>query len=206
MSDRYSNRFYSRALKRHGSGPRAVGWQDEAAQSDRFAALDSALPLAGSRVLDVGCGIGAFCRHMRATGRNWQYTGIDPVPEMIAKAQAAYPDCAFHAASLEEASDGGLFPPQSFDYVVASGTFSRNGTCDAGYVAGFARRMFGLCRRAIAFNSLSSAFDGNQFKGFSVDPAVLFPLLLDITDDIGMEHSPTTGDVLFVLRRRGDSA
>lgn len=200
MTDPESARFYARANKRHQSGPRAVGWKTARAQRLRFEALDDALGLAGCRVLDVGCGVGDLCAFMDERKCQMEYVGIDEVPEMITTARAQFPGREFHHSSLASAP----FDPKSFDVVLASGTFSRLGQCDAAHVAGFAAQMFGLCRRAIAFNSLSQSFARNEHKGFALDPAEIITPLLDISPWLGMEHTPETGDVTFVLRRAPD--
>src|SRR5690242_14904862 len=43
---------------------------------------------AEERVLDVGCGTGELLKRLRATHRDAHLAGIDPVPEMLAVAQA----------------------------------------------------------------------------------------------------------------------
>ncbi|HKD75746.1 MAG TPA: class I SAM-dependent methyltransferase [Ktedonobacterales bacterium] len=58
---------------------------------DLVALLD---PKQSDRILDLGCGTGHLTHAIDASGA--QVVGIDASPEMIATAQAAYPDIAFH--------------------------------------------------------------------------------------------------------------
>lgn len=204
MSDAESDRFYASAAKRHRSGPLAVGWSGIEAQEGRFAMMDAALDFDGARVLDVGCGLGALAGYLRDRGRRIDYVGIDTVPRMIHSARTTYPEDDFHRTDLAGAVADGLFEPMSFDYVVASGTFSRRGACDAGFVVEFAELMFGLCSSAAAFNSLSSRFARNARRGFAVDPAEIAVPLMDIGGALTMRHCADLGDVSCVLRRAAE--
>lgn len=56
-------------------------------------------PLAGKRVLDVGCGRGALARALVARGG--EVSGIDPSSEAIRMAQEAVPQARFAAAGAE---------------------------------------------------------------------------------------------------------
>lgn len=51
------------------------------------------LPPPPSRILDLGCGNGAFSRHLHHLG--YQVTGIDPSPSGIAQARTACPQATF---------------------------------------------------------------------------------------------------------------
>lgn len=203
MSDALSDAFYRAAVRAHGHGPQAVGWSTACAQRSRFRIIDEALDLHGARLLDVGCGLGAMYEYLREHGRAVEYVGIDPVPEMIARARERLPDAEFHELSLEQAREDARIEFGSFDFVVASGIFSRRGRCSPARVAFAARLMFEACREAAMFNSLSARIARNRGRGFRVDPAEVCALLLDITPHLAMRHDPGIGDVAFTLRRAG---
>jgi ubiquinone/menaquinone biosynthesis C-methylase UbiE len=83
----------------------------------RLAALSSARP--GDRVLDVGCGTGYFTRVMaEAVAPGGTAVGIDPSPEVIARARSStrLPNCTF-AEGIAEALDT---EDESYDVVVSS--------------------------------------------------------------------------------------
>jgi SAM-dependent methyltransferase len=69
-------------------------------------------PRAGARLLDVGCGNGAFLRAMRAAG--WEVSGIDPDPAAVAAARAAGLDVR------EGELTAAAYEPGSFDAVTLS--------------------------------------------------------------------------------------
>ena len=201
MCDESNGDFYRRALRRHGTGPKAVGWTSGRAQADRFRIIDEAVDLDGARILDVGCGLGALYDYLAARGRRIDYVGIDAVPGMVSRARAMCPEGEFRATSLEGLHAAAACAPHSFDYVVASGIFARRADCSMDTVLRTAEVMFGLCRRAVVFNSLSARSPRNARRGFAIDPADALPGLMEITPALAMSHHPRIGDVSFVLRR-----
>ncbi|MFT3662293.1 MAG: class I SAM-dependent methyltransferase [Gordonia sp. (in: high G+C Gram-positive bacteria)] len=65
---------------------------------DDVDALDLALISGWARriegpILDVGCGPGQWTHHLRELGCD--VSGLDPVPEFVARARADHPDCEF---------------------------------------------------------------------------------------------------------------
>lgn len=89
----------------------AVGWT-ESGQADRFAAVLAHLDLqAGDRVLDYGCGLGAFADWLPD---NIGYVGFDWSDGMVARAAAERPARAFTSG----------FPALKFSHVVAVGCFN----------------------------------------------------------------------------------
>ena len=87
----------------------------------REAFLDTAQVRAGDRVLDVGCGTGSLALvAKRRVGQSGTVVGIDPSPEMIAraraKADAAGLAIEFHLAPAQQLP----FPDASFDVVLST--------------------------------------------------------------------------------------
>ena len=81
-------------------------------------ALRALLPkLPGSRVLDLGCGFGWFCRWARAEGAA-RVLGIDASEKMLARARAATSDAAI--AYLQADLERLRLEPASFDLAYSS--------------------------------------------------------------------------------------
>jgi len=83
--------------------------------------LPDAVKRAGS-VLDVGCACGGFSAIMESFNEKINYTGIDIVPEMLARAGARHEGAAFAAAAGHQLP----FASQSFDLVHCSGATHLN--------------------------------------------------------------------------------
>ena len=100
-----------------GWGPVADDYAAHAAISaynalyDRPAMLDLLGPVAGKRILDVGCGPGLYAEELVQRGA--EVTGLDQSPEMIALARARLGEAAdFHVHDLAQPLDwleGGSF-------------------------------------------------------------------------------------------------
>jgi 2-polyprenyl-3-methyl-5-hydroxy-6-metoxy-1,4-benzoquinol methylase len=96
----------------------AAAWiavQGEAGDFGRLHVLDAPMlalveQLAPSRVLDVGCGEGRFCRLL--SQRGIATTGIDPTAALIARARALHPDGDYREEAAENMAGS------SFDLVV----------------------------------------------------------------------------------------
>lgn len=77
-------------------------------------------PLAGARVLDLGCGYGWHCRYAAEMGAS-RVVGVDVSERMLAEAarRNALPNIEYLRSSIESAS----FPADSFDVVLSSLAF-----------------------------------------------------------------------------------
>jgi ubiquinone/menaquinone biosynthesis C-methylase UbiE len=69
-------------------------------------------PLAGKRLLDIGCGAGALVRSL--SDRGARVAGVDPNPEAVAVARESVPDGTFQTARAEALP----FADASFDGAV----------------------------------------------------------------------------------------
>jgi len=95
--------------------PRSVSGQDGAPE---WPSLRAMLPgLDGARVLDVGCGLGWFCRWARENGAV-SVLGLDISERMLARARAATPDTAVTYARMD--LENAVLAQGSFDLAYSS--------------------------------------------------------------------------------------
>ena len=160
---------YESALRAHGATARGMDWKDERSQRLRFEVLLEGLGVAGRTLHDVGCGGGHLYDHLRERGIDARYRGTDLSAEMIAAAHARHPAVSFERADLLVDE---LAPA---DVLVTSGLFHvKLANSDAAwdeFVRDMLRRMFALCRHAIAFNLVSARVDYRIPELFYSDPA-----------------------------------
>ena len=87
--------FYEDLVARYGYNFRALNRGSAQSQEGRFAILAGIAPLAGTRLLDVGCGLGDFRLWLLCHGIAVDYHGIDIAPRMVEAAKNRQPDAVF---------------------------------------------------------------------------------------------------------------
>ncbi|AZO80971.1 MULTISPECIES: class I SAM-dependent methyltransferase [unclassified Bosea (in: a-proteobacteria)] len=169
------DQYYTGKLRTFGATPNGVDWRDEASQHRRFAQLlrqiDRSQPIS---IAEIGCGYGALVEYLRLSGLDFSYVGCDISPEMVAAAEAA------HAGDAAVSFIAGTEPPESADYVLASGIFNvRFGYDDAvwtNFVHSTLDAMAAKARRGFAFNALTGFSDADRKEArlWYPDPGQLF--------------------------------
>ncbi|MEN8161169.1 MAG: class I SAM-dependent methyltransferase [Myxococcota bacterium] len=159
---------YEAALRRHGPSARGVDWKDEESQQLRFALLSEVCDLEGKSLHEIGAGVGHFCDFLREHRRSVDYSGSDLSEAMMEAARARHPDVCF------ERRDVLTDPPQrSYDVVACSGVFHvklQHSEAEwLSFVHATLRRMFEMCRIAIAFNLMSDRVDFRSNDLFYAD-------------------------------------
>ncbi len=77
-------------------------------------------PLAGKRVLEVGCGTGELLRAVWRDAKPARLVGLDPDPGMLAQAEAKFRGSGVAAELLRGWAEALPFPDGSFDVVLSS--------------------------------------------------------------------------------------
>lgn len=191
--ERATIQAYTELLARHGNDVRSLNWGSRASQEKRFEVLLSPGVPAGARILDVGCGLGDLCGWLERRGLEVDYHGIDLTPAMIERARLLHPRGRFEVCDLlrEDA------PPA--DIVVASGIFCTRQNDPWGYMQAMIRRMFGLSREFLAFNSLSTWFGSPDAGEFHADPVETLLLGRTLASRLSLHHHYHPRDFTMIL-------
>lgn len=199
--DDAATRDHFDALARaHGGSVKAVDWGSRASQELRFEVLSSIGNLHGARVLDVGCGQGDLAAWLAQRGVACDYHGIDLSPAMIELARARQPGRSFELRNLLD--DDFTLWTRRFDFVIASGIFYLRRHAAADYQRAMIERMFALCTRGLAFNSLS-AWDTrpNDALEYRADPMLTLAMATRLTERLSLRHDYHPGDFSILLWR-----
>ena len=146
------------ALKRNGFHPNALFWSNKDVQELRFEVLAASGIQSGNSLLDIGCGFGDFSEYLMQKNISVDYTGIDISKDLLEVGQQNYPQIKLIEADLFDFNP----KPQSYDYVMLSGTLNRKFMGNQGaesatdYSYTVIRRMFKTCKQGIAFNLLDA--------------------------------------------------
>jgi SAM-dependent methyltransferase len=145
---------YAALLDQHRDGPRAVGWHSAHVQMASFAqlaAMDGMAP--GARVLDVGCGLGAFKTFLDQRGLEVDYTGWDVCAPLIEAARQRHPGVRFDARDLLQAPGD-----ERFDVVVCAGALNLRLRDHEDWAGRMLQAMFDRCRVGMGVSLLSACF------------------------------------------------
>lgn len=183
--ERYGARF-----ARHGAAVKALGWDTAAHQRARF--TRAAELLAGSSVLDVGCGFGDFYGFLQERGQApGRYEGLDLLPAFAAEAQRR------HGGRGASFSAGDFFagtPRPRADTVIALGILNFRLASPAdnyAYVRLFLKRALASARRRVIFDGISRrrAPGWPEEKAiFYADPARIAALVADASPSFRLMH------------------
>jgi SAM-dependent methyltransferase len=187
-------RYFDQRLAAHGPTVQAVDWGSPASQRARFEVLAAVGPLAGSRVLDVGCGLGDLWPYLQSVAPSAQYEGWDLNPRMVAAAAARFPGVTFRAQDVTAADA----PAERFDWVLASGLFYLR---DETFLAAAVERLFARCRRGVAFNTLSAWAERQTPGELYAEPARVLETCGRLTPRVTLRHDYLPHDFTVYLYR-----
>lgn len=142
--------YYLPKLKDEKSDSECLGWENKQAQELRFKVLERVI-FTGASILDVGCGLGNLYDYLNERGYNFEYTGIDILPEMIVRAKAKNAEPEFICGNLFKED---LFNGKKFDIVYASGIFNIELGNNDEFLRNALLKFISLSNKAVVFNLL----------------------------------------------------
>jgi SAM-dependent methyltransferase len=183
-------------LEKYGDTPEAAGMSLEG-QRFRFGKLMEIAELRNRRVLDLGCGIGAFCPFLVEKFGQLDYTGIDLVPEMVAFAAQKYPRARFLCRDLfADPLD------ETFDYVLISTVFNCAFSGEDEYMKELLTLAFKYCTRGLGFNFLSTYVNFTDPEMAYYNPAQVLDFCIgNLTPKVVMHHHYERVDVAVFAYR-----
>ncbi len=131
-------------------GVQALGYRHQDSQSLRFKALADMAVLDHHTVLDVGCGHGDLKGYLDTRFHNFNYIGIDFMPEFIATAQQRYgqrPACFFCTSDFTTSD----LPPA--DYIFACGVLAYRSQ-NPQFHEHMIEKLFHSAQKGLGFNML----------------------------------------------------
>ena len=187
---------YRGLFQKYGDSPEATGMSSEG-HHFRFQKLTEIADLRNRRVLDLGCGIGAFYPFLTKKFGDLEYTGIDIVPEMVAFAAKKYPRARFLCRDLvNESLD------ETFDYVLISTVFNKAIPDSHGFMRELLTVGFKHCELGLGFNFLSTYVNFSDQEMAYFDPAdVLDFCIRNLTRKVVIHHHYERVDVAVFAYR-----
>ena len=189
--------LYRSLLSEHGDSFLSLDWGSKESQIKRFEILADIGINDGDSLLDVGCGLADFNEWLKKFRPGVNYSGIDITPEMIIRARTRFPDDDFINASIFDVE----LPEKKYDFVVASGIFFFRKEKPLEYMLQVINNMFRLCKKGIAFNSLSVWAKNKTDGEFYADPFEVIDYCRTLSPFIDLRHDYHLGDFSVYIYR-----
>ena len=191
-------KYYHAQLHQHHEPEKRVGWKTAESQRVRFEALTWVAPMKKSKILDVGCGLGAFWGYLKEQEISVQYTGTDLFPNVIQEAKKLYPDARFEARHILDRP----YPARSFDYSFLSGVFNVKVQDNWVYMRAMLKQTLRQTKKAVAFNALNAESGLKESNRFMVTPKelVAFGRSLGVKRTHLLDHYHHLDLTLFLYR------
>jgi SAM-dependent methyltransferase len=187
--------FFRLHVRLYGNDWRALGWQSRRTQHRRFAVLTEIGPLAHTRVLDVGCGLGDLYGYLQTQDIPTTYTGYDLLPDMIERARQRYPQVRFEIRDVLQ----GL-GEESFDYILSSGAFNIHFGDNLQAVQDVLRDMLAHCSRGVAINFLKRTPDASRDPIFQYyDPQEMLTFCQSLCAQVRLREGYLPNDFTLYL-------
>jgi len=138
---------YQRRFKKFGRDPRALQWRNKQAAEKRYREVVAEIDFEGKTVLDVGCGFGDIIPHIESKAKNFEYTGVDLVPEFVEEARKLHPRQNFQVRDYFNDP-----MEQRFDVILSVGTLNGNVKDNMGYRKESIKTMFERAGEVLAFD------------------------------------------------------
>jgi len=166
---------FRRQIDQYDDPARACSWRDADVARRNFAAVSQLFAHETNpfSVYEVGCGFATLGEFLSEHYPLATYSGSDLLPEMIDRAKAR------NTAANVEQRDILVNPPvQQYDYVVISGLFNLRMSNDDEswftFVKSMLRAAFGIAKKGLASNFLTSYVDFKRELGYYQEPGRVF--------------------------------
>jgi len=197
LAKEYVVSYYDRMLHIFGDRPESLRWTPRGQHARYEAMLDIAATIAGSKILDFGCGKGDFYQFLKDKRIEPQYTGLDINENLIALAREKFAGVRFEVCDLERHALS-----EEFDYIFLCGVFNLKVQGVDDLIRDTLKKLFPCCRIGLAFNGLSSHARQKASEIHYTSPEDLLGFALDdLSPFVIMRHDRIPDDfTMFVYR------
>jgi SAM-dependent methyltransferase len=173
---------YSERLKKYGYSPRTLGWP-KGRHRLRYFILLSQWPLAGTEILDFGCGFGDMYAYCREQGLDMDYEGMDINPDLIAEGLRQHPSARLF---VHDALRDGL--TRDYDYVFSSGVHNTKLEDNWSFIEASFELFNRHARRGFAVNFLSDKVDYPLEHAYHANPGRIMELAYRFSNRVTLRN------------------
>ena len=187
--------YYADLISEHGHDPRACDYGRPESQQKKFRVLSDIITSDHKTLLDVGCGFADYAGFLKEKYPHIQYDGVDITPEFVEQVKQEKPELNIRHMDILSNDPG------QYDIVTANGIFYLLGSDAEVVMQELVARMFALCRKTIAFNSLSVWCDDQEEGEFYADPLKTVEFCRTLSPWVTLRHDYHSRDFTIYLHR-----
>lgn len=177
----HQKKYYADLYDKHGYSPEAVASGKQIYKDLRYSYLAKVFGDDPEfSVHDVGCGLAHFYEFLKKhfPERKIEYSGTEIVPEFVSFCRERYPDSKLYERDIVSGK-----VKDQYDYVVFGGTFYHlAGTTPAKmqeFVLKMLKKGFGMCRKGLAVNFITSYCEYYHDDLFYCSPAFIIDYVVN---------------------------
>lgn len=186
---------YAKKFQEFGATSEGVDWGPREKAALRYNAMLNVIPhserknLKGVSLLDIGSGYGGQLEFAIQNGlEDLDFTGIDVVKEMV-----DFGNEKFSQANFIEGDFLSMDINEQYDYVTCNGILTQKLSASYDemkeYMDELVTKMFKVCRKGIAFNTMSTYVDYEMEGNFHNDPSELLRSMFKHTRFVRLDHA-----------------
>jgi len=187
--------YYSGLISEHGHDPRACDYGRPESQQKKFNIISDIITPDHKTLLDVGCGFCDYADFLKEKYPHVDYNGVDITKDFVEKSKIRHPNLNIQHMDIMQADPG------KFDVVTANGIFYLLDQEAEKFMQDLISRMYELCNKSVAFNSLSAWADDKEEGEFYADPLKTVEFCRSITPNITLRHDYHSRDFTIYLHR-----
>ena len=189
---------YQKSFRKHGVSPKSLQWHSYKSIELRFKQIISNLNFNNKSILDIGCGFGFLIPCIEKQAKNFNYLGVDIVPEFIKEARRLYPNqdfkiCDYFTNPLKE----------KFDIIIVSGVLNNNlGKKSLKNRFEFIEKTFEKCKKTLAFNMAGACpqpKNSNSSKVYYANSLEVLNFCFSLTKKLIFTHKYRPRDFTLIL-------
>lgn len=189
---------YRQVYQEHGYSPKSMFCLKDR-QEEIFGALTATLRQEPFSVLDYGCGLAYLKEYLDTRFHNYEYIGVDIVPDFTQANRQRYPGIHFETISSPEDI------LETYDYILISGVFNLlyqgyDPEAQQQFVFDTLKTLFQKTRRTLAVNFMTTQVDFVQPNAYHQNPLDLYRFAVEnLSRRVRLDQSYMPYEFTFII-------
>ena len=175
-----------------------LDWAAPETQTLRFEILADNVELRGRTLLDMGCGLGDLVSFLDKRRIDVDYTGVDVVEQMVARASELHPSRRFECVNIF--SDPAALGGEKFDIMFCSGALNLNLGNNLEFVKTALPVMLSRAREYLVVNMLHARMPVGEPQYFMYNPDYIISILKPLCSEVRIIDDYLSNDFTVIAK------